>query len=204
MTYFTRKAGCWLLLLAVLAACCPATKIENSWREPDTVINTAALNKFVVMALLKNESVRRRAEDQLAAAYPGKAIQSYQVFGTTELKDNEANYRQKLQAGGYDGIVIMRLVKVEKDQRYVRGNYPAYYGSWWGYYRYAWPVYYDPGYYTTDKTYYVEVNVYSTRQNKLVWSGITSTINPSGSDALFTDVIKAVSKQMRKEGFVQG
>lgn len=191
-----------LLLLVLLAACGPATKIENSWRDPNTVVNTAALNKFVVMALLKNESVRRRAEDQLASMYPGKAVQSYVVFGSEELKGSEESYQQRLKSDGYDGVVIMRMVKVEKDQRYVRGNYPPYYGSWWGYYRYAWPLYYDPGYYTTDRTYYVEVNVYSTRQNKLVWSGITSTLNPSGSDALFADVIKTVSKQMRKEGFI--
>ena len=64
-------------------------------------------------------------------------------------------------------------------------------------------MYYDPGYYTTDKTYYVEVNVYSTRKDGLIWSGVTSTMNPTSRSDLFGSVINAVNKRMRKEGFLK-
>jgi hypothetical protein len=138
----------------------------------------------------------------MAARYPGKAVPSYQVFGPNELTGSEDSYTQKLKADGYDGIVILRLVKVDNDQRYVPGNYPAYYGRWWGYWRYSWPMYYDPGYYTTDKTYYVEVNVYSVIRDKLIWSGTTSNINPAKGQ-LFDDVINTVDKKMHEEGFIK-
>jgi len=191
------------LIALGFAACGPSTKIVNSWRDPQVTVDTSEIHKFVVAALIRNETVRRNTEDQMAAMYPGKAVQSYVIFGLSELKENDEFYAQKLKGEGYDGMVIMRLVKVDKDQRYVPGSYPAYYGTWRGYYGYAWPNYYDPGYYTTDKTYYVEVNVYSLKRDKLIWRGITSTINPTSGDQLFGAVAKAVNTKMKEEGFVK-
>ncbi|MFL9483686.1 hypothetical protein ACI6Q2_12975 [Chitinophagaceae bacterium LWZ2-11] len=196
-------------LAFTFAACGPSTRIEQSWRDPNTVVNTAEIHKFVVAALLKNESVRRNTEDQMTALYPGKAVQSYMIFGTKELEQGKEDYyAKKLTADGYDGVVLLSLIRVEKEQRYVPGSYPSYYGTWWGYYGHAWGTYYDPGYYTTDKTYYVEVTVYSLKDNsnKLIWSGITSTINPDNSNdpnKMFESVIKVVDKRMRKEGFLK-
>src|SRR5882724_975812 len=186
-----------------LIACGPSTKIVNSWRDPQVIIDTSDLRKFVVAALLKNETVRRSAEDQMVAMYPGKAVQSYIVLGLTELKESEDFYSGRLKKEGYDGVIVLRLVKVDKVNRYVPGSYPAYYGTWRGYYGYAWPNYYDPGYYTTDKTYFVEVNVYSVKRNKLIWTGITSTINPTSGDQLFAGVVKAVNEKMKQEGFIK-
>ncbi|HEX4851239.1 MAG TPA: hypothetical protein VFV08_10550, partial [Puia sp.] len=155
-------------------ACEPSTRIVSSWRDPGVVVKTAELRKFIVGALLKNETVRRNVEDKMAAEFPGKAVQSYVVLGLSELKETDEYYANRFKSEGYDGFVVMRLVKVDNDTRYVPGTYPSYYGGWRGYYGYAWSGYYDPGYYTTDKTYYVEVNVYSLLRNKLIWSGITS------------------------------
>jgi len=191
------------VLIASIVSCGPSTKIVNSWRDPNTVVNTSELHKFVVAALLKNEATRREVEDKMAALNPGKAVPSYQVLGTSPLTQPDNVYMQKLKDEGYDGVVVMRLSKVDKDQRYVPGNYPTYYtGGWRGYYGAAWGGYYDPGYYTTDKTFYVEVNVYSMPKDKLVWSGITSTINPSSGQNLFDGVISAVQQKMRDEGFL--
>jgi hypothetical protein len=198
-----KKYFVFTIIVTCILACGPSTKIVNSWRDPQVVIDTSEIHKFVVAALLKNETVRRSTEDQMAALYPGKAVQSYVIFGLTELKEGEDFYAQRLKGEGYDGVVVMRLVKVDKDSRYVPGSYPAYYGTWRGYYGYAWPNYYDPGYYTTDKTYFVEVNVYSVKRNKLIWTGITSTINPTSGDQLFSGVVKAVNQKMKEEGFIK-
>ena len=91
------------LLASILLACGPTTKIVDSWRDPGVVVNTNELHKFVIAALLKNETIRRKVEDKVAAAYPGKAVQSYVVFGLTELKESEDFYSGKLKNEGYDG-----------------------------------------------------------------------------------------------------
>ena len=187
-----------------LSSCGPSTHIVQSWRDPDVVVHTTKIHKFVIAALLKNETVRRTVEDRIAGMYPGKAVQSYAEFGMTDITESDDFYEKKLSGEGFDGFVLLRMVKVDNSTRYVPGNYaPAYYGGWRGYWRYSWPGYYDPGYYTTDKTYYVEVTVYSLLRKKLIWTGITSTFNPSGGDQLFDAVVKTVDKKMKTEGFLQ-
>ncbi len=112
-------------------------------------------------------------------------------------------YNRKLKNEGYDGVVRMRLVDVNKSTRYVPGSYPMYYGSWRGYWRYSWTGFYDPGYYTTDRVCDVEGTVYSLKRNKMIWTANTSTVNPPGREELFANVGKVVLDKMRKEGFLQ-
>ena len=71
------------LYAACLVGCGPSTRIVSSWLDPNVVIRTDTLHKFIVAALLKNEAARRRTEDKMAGMEPGKAVQSYLVFGNT-------------------------------------------------------------------------------------------------------------------------
>lgn len=191
-----------IFLLVLLGACAPQTRITTSWRDPDVVIDSKKINKFLVAALLKNQSVRRQVEDNMASIVPGKAVQSYKEFGLDSLKENNSLYNQKLKSEGFDGVVVMRLVNVRNSTRYVPGSGPVYYSSWGPYWRISWNGFYDPGYYTTEKTFQVEVNVYSLRTDKLIWTGMTSTIDPAGKTELFDQVGAMVYKKMKKEGFL--
>jgi hypothetical protein len=190
------------LSLAVLTSCL-STKIVDTWRDPAVTINTASLNKFVVAALLKNQTVRRQVEDQMASLVPGKAIQSYIEFGIAELKENDDVYNQQLKSKGFDGIVVMRVTSVDSTTRYVQDNYPTYYGSWRRYWRASWSGFYEPGYYATDKTYNIEVTVYSLKSDKLVWSGISTAVNPSGSSRVYKNISNEIYSKMKMEGFLQ-
>jgi len=189
--------------LLLLVACGPSTHIVDSWRDPSIVVDTSEVHKFVVAALLKNPSVRREVEDDMAAHFPEKAVQSYKVLGDGDLKDDEEMYNQQLKRDGFDGIVLMRLVDVSKSTRYVPGSTPVYYGSWRRYWGYSWSGFYDPGYYTTDKSYDVEVTVFSLKRNKLIWTANTTTINPPNRGELFANVSKVVLQRMEKEGFLR-
>lgn len=190
-----------LSCIVVLLSCGPTTHIVNSWRDPDVTVDTSKLHKFVVAALLKNPTVRHQVEDDMAARFPGKAVPSYQELGDKELQDPDDMYNAKLKRDGFDGIVVMRLVDVNNTTRYVPGAYPQYYGSWRRYWVYSWGGFYDPGYYTTDKRYDVEVTVYSLRRDKLIWTANTTTVNPPTGE-LFNDVSQAVLNRMKKEGFL--
>jgi hypothetical protein len=93
------------------------------------------------------------------------------------MKEQSEKIRATITGSGYDGIIIMRLVSKEQATSYVPGSSPTYYGGWHGYYGYAAPYYYDPGYYRTDAYYTVETSVYSIKDNKLIWTGMTETVN---------------------------
>jgi hypothetical protein len=191
------------LLLAGLSACNPGTLLVRSWRDPSVTVDTAKIGRFVVAALLGNQTVRREVEDEMASRFPGKAVQSYREFGDGDLKESEDFYSSRLKEQGYDGIVLMRLVKEDEIVRYVPGSYPVYYRSWGHYWGYSWRTFYDPGFYTTDLAYEVEVNVYSLMHGRLIWTATTTTINPPDRDKIFREVGRIVYARMKKEGFLK-
>jgi hypothetical protein len=187
---------------------CTSTEIVSSWKDPETTISANQIDKILFIALVKNESYRRVIEDKMVALSKGKGLASYAfVTGSSLTKTDKAGITQRLKADGTDLIVIMRLLDVTEETRYVpssamNGYGGMRYGGYWGGYSYAAPMYYTPGYYTKDKNFLVETNVYSVEQDKLLWSGTTSSMNPSKIDTTTAEIADDVIEKMKKEGFL--
>ncbi len=193
------------IILIIICSSCSSTRIASSWREPDKTVVIEKLNKVLVVALFKDETSRHRAEDQMASYLSGKGIVSYNYLSASFNKENEEYLRKKIKLDGFDGAVTMRLVDVDQEKIYTPGNttyYPTYYRSFTGYYYRIWSNYTTPGYYSTTKTYTIETNVYSIKEDKIIWSGITETTNPDGLKKMTEEVVQVVYKKMVKEGFV--
>jgi hypothetical protein len=192
------------LLASVLIGCGSSTRLVTSWRDPSVSVEEGSLNKVLFVALLKDEATRRAAEDELASRSKAQGVASYTYFGNNIEAINAPGMNEQMIKDGIDGVVIMRLVDLTKEQTYVPGTtYPSYYGSPYGYYGYAAPMYYDPGYVRTDVTYTIETNIYGTKQGKLVWTGTTSTVNPSDLSTTVREIMEEIHWKMVKEGFLK-
>jgi hypothetical protein len=195
--------GISLLITLGLAGCSPSTRIVQSWRDPEVTVVDGTYNKVLVISLLKDETTRRIGEDHMVAFMNGHGIASYTIFGDQLEKINEEGMNQKMIDKGVDAVMIMRLVDRQKEQTYVPGStYPSYYGSPYGYYGYSYGYYSTPGYVSTTTTYTVETNVYSTRRNKLIWSGTTTTVDPTDLGRSVDDVMQALWDRMQRDGFI--
>ena len=164
------------------------------------------LEKVLLVALFKDETSRRKAEDEMVSYLAGKDVESYNYLNENFNKKNEEAIRQKIKADGFDGAVTMRLIDVEKEKIYTSGNialYPTYYRNFSGYFYRNWSYYSEPGYYSTTKIYKVETNVYSIKEDKIIWSALTETTDPSGVKKLTEEITKVVYKAMVKEGFIK-
>jgi hypothetical protein len=194
------------LLAVTLLASCTSTKIVSSWSAPNKQISITTLNKVLVVALFKTETSRHKAENQMIAYLKGKGIAAYDYLNADFSKKSESELREKVKLGNFDGAVTMRLIDISKEENYIPGNfstYPNYYGSFSGYYHRNWFYYNDPGYYYTTKKYIVETNIYSLKEDKIIWSGITKTTDPDGVDKMMNEITRAVYKKMIKEGFIK-
>jgi len=196
-----------LILTAFFAAlfigCGSSTRLVTSWRDPSVSIEEGSLNKVLFVALLKDEATRRAAEDELVSRSKAQGVASYTYFGNDIEAINAPGMNDRMIKDGIDGVVILRLVDLSKEQTYVPGStYPSYYGSPYGYYGYAAPMYYDPGYVRTDVTYTIETNIYGTKMGKLVWTGTTSTVNPSDLSTTVREIMEEIHWKMVKEGFL--
>ena len=180
----------------IIYSCSPSTKIEKTWTDPSfTPASTSTYKKVLVMGLMRDESTRRIAEDKMVAQFKNiTAVPSYQYLQPSDTVRSVVE--ERLKKDGFDGVVVMRLADVDKSTSYVPGTT---YGGWYGYR--GW--YGSPGYYQEDKTYYVETNFYSLQSNKLLWSGTTSSLNPSKLDNTIDQIIAALKEQLQKQGFIK-
>jgi len=183
--------------LAALVASCASTEMTSTWTDP--AAKGAALSKVAVVCMTKDAGLRRIAEDTTAGNLAGaKAIPSYQILGDMDLKDLDA-VKSKLQAAGINAVLVMRVTGVSEQVTDVGGPYGSFDG-YWGYA--AGAVYGGPMGVQTEPIVHMVSNLYSLQQNKLIWSGVSKTFDPSSSQAFITDVSKAVAKSLEKERLV--
>jgi hypothetical protein len=182
------------LMGIVLAAGCASTNMTSTWTDP--AAKGASLSKIAVVSLAKDPGLRRMAEDAAAAQLTGaQAVPSYQVLGDVDLKNQEA-VRSALVSQGFQGVLVMRLAGVTEQIN------PATYGTFGGYYGWAAGDMYAPGYVQTDTVVHVVSNLYSLQDDKLIWSGVSQTFDPSSAKDVMQGVSKAVAKSIQKDRLV--
>jgi len=186
-------------LTLLLAACSGNTSVVNSWKDPAIAMHSY---KRVLAVFISNESnTRRAAEDQLARRVPN-GVPSYTILPDSILRDKDAA-KAFVEAQGFDAAVIMRPVAVDKETNYVPGTayaVPAGYRSAWGYYGAGWGYAGDPGHYTQDKVVYIETNLYSLTDDKLVWSSRSKSYNPDNMAKLVDEIVDQNVAEMKKQG----
>ncbi len=202
------------LSLVILASCSSGTTIVSSWRDPETTTTKEEFKKILVVALVKNEATRRTTENRIAAI-DTKFHSSYSYLNGTNLNLTKEQKIKIVQDENFDAVVTMRLVDTQKETNYVPGtNTSIYYGgmggmyggmygygfgNWYGAYS---PNFYDPGYYQETTYYMVETNVFSMKQNKLVWTGTTKSSNVADIGLTVDSIIATVITEMKKDGFI--
>lgn len=193
------------LIAMVIVLSCNTTKITSSWREPDKTISLNSLSKVLVVALFNDETSRRKAEDEMVAYLNGSGIQSYKYLDADFNKKNEEGIRMKIKDAGFDGAITMRLIDVEKEKTFNHSNissFPNYHWAFSGFYARNWAFHSDNGYYTSTKIYTIETHVFSIKEDKIIWTGLTKTTDPDGVRKMTAEVANVVYKKMINEGFV--
>ena len=195
----------YFCIIIVLTACAPATSITSSWKEPNKKVVISDLKKVLVVALFKSETSRHKAEDDMVGYLQGKGVVSYNYLNSEFNTKDEKAIREKIRYDGFDGAITMRLIDVEKESFYSPNNfsvYPSYYNSFSGYYYRSYPFYDTPNYYINTRKFIVETNVFSIKEDRIIWTCITETIDPSGVDKMMDGITKVVYAKMKSDGFI--
>ncbi len=191
--------------IVMLNSCINSTEITSSWREPSKHISITSLNKVLVVAMFKSKISSRLAEDQMVTYLGGKGVVSYNYLDSNFNKKNVESIRYKIKGDGFDGAITMRLIDAEKEKVYNPSNfdlYPPYYLNFSGYYYRNFPYYSNEGYYSTSKVFTVETSVFSIKEDKIIWVGITKTTDPSGVERMMKEISHVVYKKMLREDFL--
>ncbi|MDH4069853.1 MAG: hypothetical protein OEV30_05465 [Ignavibacteria bacterium] len=197
-----------LPFLVLLASCgTTTTTFTDTWKDPEA--GKLDFKKVLTLVITDEDIIQRSAETKLAENITrAEAVPAHSFLTKEDLKDVE-KAKAKVVERGFDGVVLMRIVAVDEQEQYVSGRYisdPSY-GSWgttgfWGYYGYYQPRVYEPGYTISKQVITIETKIFSIRENKMIWSGLSRTPQPSSVKGLVDDLATAAGKKLREEGLL--
>jgi hypothetical protein len=164
--------------------------------------------------MAKDESIRRFAEDQMVRKIPAgtEATPGYVLFDTPN--GDKDKVRAVLIKAGYDGVLVSRLVAVDKSQSYIppqvhfvqTGPYGLanpYYGNFAGYYGHGFAVVQTmPGYTVENTTVVVETVLYKLPDDKPIWTGTTQTLDPRSRGEMIEAIAQIVEAELQKKGLI--
>ncbi len=212
--YQYRSVLLFSFLLVASACATSSTNVTGSWKSED--VAKKGYDNIFVAALTQDMDAKKMIEGEMVALLEQqgiKATTSLSIFPSNFTAEHVSEKRailDKVQENGNDAILTISLVDQESENRYVPGNdtyAPAvafnYYNSFSTYYAYNYNQVYTPGYYSLDKIYYLESNLYDVEDEKLYWSAQSDTYNPGDIEYFAEDFSKAIIARLKKEDLLK-
>jgi hypothetical protein len=177
------------------------TSLVKSWREPSAAPLKFA--KVLVLVIAPHESQMQFGEAVLVGLMKRtQGVSAHAVMPKDDARD-EQKMRAFMAQESFDGAVTMRLLAAGQETTAHAGIYVPAHTGFWNYYSYAWPLVTDIGYVHTERLFHMETQVYSMKDDKIVWAGISKTTDPKNARQLVEDVARTVAKDLKKQRLVE-
>ena len=199
------------LILVVFLASLPllaGTKIVHRWVL--TGLPMPQFHKMLVASVGENYLIRQEFEDRmktLLAKYGVEGVQSYLVLPPkNEMMEGEL--KQRIKESSLDSVLVVRpkAVRTESQEVITGGIYvppPGYY-SFWPYWNMASGDFYPTSSYTQQNVVVrVEFNLYSTKDERLVWSGESDTVYSKDFEKLGKEYAETLINQLKKDKVIR-
>lgn len=197
-------------------SCGPSHKITASWVNPNFEF-TKKYSKVFILALNQNQAAKNIIETDLAKAAEAKGFEVIKsseyfapVFGREALPSKD-DIMARVRQMGCDGILTVSLVDKQSETRYVPGS-NVFMGAgvgtmgmmgpgmgFGGFYGAMVPVMSNPGYYTEDKTYFYEANIFDVASETMIWSSQSETYNPSSLGKFSREYSQILAERIRTD-----
>ncbi|EKF73006.1 hypothetical protein A11A3_15911 [Alcanivorax hongdengensis A-11-3] len=200
-------------MLVWLAACMTTTSntdITGAWRmkghQPGDHVD-----QVLVAALVNDSKIRQALEDELVAELQRHGLSAASALATlgpdyARGKDKSQMARE-LAARGYQSALVVTMLDVRETMRYnpstvayvpdvvVSGPMGASYSN-------RQNSVFEPGYFSRDKQYFLESNLYRLNPQALLWSAQSTTINPADLTAGSQGLADAVVARMAADDMI--
>ena len=182
--------------LALLAGCATSELIKQ---EANPQYVGKPLRSVMVVAVTTDEIVRRTFEDRVVALLGKrgiKGIPGYSAVGTRG-KVQEAQLREAIAKSGAEGVMITRVIRIDRASTTVPGATLAVSSGFYGYYGGVWETVSVPAQTVTGPTWTVyETRLFDAKSGALAWTGLVDTKQNDRLDAAMTQYIDVVFDAM--------
>jgi len=204
--------GISLVLIGLYGCTASSTSITASWTNEEVEDTTYA--HIMVAPLIADRGVKAVMENELAQSLASKDVKvnmgsNFLPQDYAKESTDKKDILESVKTRGADAILTVSIIDRESETRYVPGTYAyspypqyTYYGTFWGYYDYWYPRVYEPGYYVTNRFYYLETNLFDTETEKLIWSAQTETYDPATIESFTDDFSRKIARQLQEDGII--
>jgi hypothetical protein len=195
-------------IIIIFCSCGPTTDLIGEWSEEE--YKTNSIHKMLVLGIFDKEKplLRRRFEDGISQAFNESGIEAVPSMDIMSYKEeiDSAAIEEHFVGKGFDAVIVSRLVGLDKDRTVKAGYaYTIPYGNYYGFYGYYYAaVSYanSSSYLSRNVTVVLETNLYNTDEKKLIWSGISETIDPTKASEVIGSLGKVLVDKLDSEGFL--
>ena len=197
------------VILIATSSCMPSMKITADWTNKEA-LPEKKLTKIFIAALTGNLEAKRTLESDFEKHALKRGLQVvksgdlfFPNFDEKNAPDKETVLR-KIKESGCDGIFTIALIDDQSETKHKIGdpNYSPmtynYNTAFWNYYDYHHSSLYAPGYYSTNKNYYLESNVYDLRSEQLLWAVQTEAYDPTSIKKFSKKYADMVTKRLKE------
>jgi len=157
------------------------------------------LKSMMVVAVTADEIVRRTFEDRVVAMLGQrgiKGIPGYAAVGKRG-KVQEAELREAIAKSGAEGVMITRVIRLDRSSTTVPGSTIAVSSGFYGYYGGVWETVSVPAQTVTGPTWTVsETRLFDAKNGALAWTGLVDTKQNDKLDAAMTQYIDVIFDAM--------
>jgi hypothetical protein len=192
--------------LAILSAAfltlagCATSRLVKQESNPDYV--GKPFKSVMVVAVTSDELVRRNFEDRIVALLGKrgvKGIPAYDVVGTRGRVE-EAQLRQAIAGSSVEGVLLTRVIRVDRSTGTVPGSTVAVgvgWGGFYGYYAGAWQTVNVPAQQVSGPLWTLsETRLFDAKNGMLAWTGMVDTKENEQLDAALTQYINLIFDAM--------
>lgn len=194
-----RHSTLWLLALAVVgAAGCSTTQLGSVWADPN--YTGGAFRKLMIIGLGATEGGRAEFENSVADAFLTHgvvAVSSTGYFASSEDMTRD-QVRGWVERDDYQGVLVSRLVDVNRQQYVVAPTYTDLWG-YWGYYG---SVMTSPGYVAEQTTLRITTDLFNASSGKVVYTAESKTFDPSSRGEAIRELTALLTKDLTKRGLL--
>ena len=185
-------------MMLFVAACvlvgtsCSTTKVNRTWMDPGA--SAAQIDEVLVVAVVRDEGVRRTLEQKLAGELERRgvsAVPSQRFFPEGQELTRDA-VRQVVEREKFDHVLVTNYQSVERELDYVPPTM--------GYYGYLGMTMTSPGYYRETTTLTLHTRLFGAEEGgKLLWSANSRTTDPSTSEGAIQGVAEELVEELGED-----